>query len=74
VRSRGNESMPVLDGGHLSVWCRFCPWQSQPRAVSSTDPLAFEAVWAAAEADWAGHACDAGQVYTPPESTPGRVA
>ena len=58
--------MPVLDGGRLSVWCRSCPWQSQPRAVSSTDPLVFEAVWAAAEVDWAEHACGADQVDTPP--------
>jgi len=52
-------AMPVLDAGHLSLWCRCCLWRSNPRAVSGTDHLEFAATWAAAEADWARHACDA---------------
>jgi hypothetical protein len=48
---------PVLNAGFWSVWCRTCPWRTEP---TPTGPHveSFRAVRAAAEAAWRKHQAD----------------
>jgi len=56
-----SEPYGVLIDGEWSVWCRRCSWRSQPRLVSSVDPLVFAAVIAITAAEWQEHARGAGE-------------
>ncbi len=62
----------VLDGGHLSAWCRACPWRGKPRPMSSVDPLATADVMTVAEADWTEHTCEASGAPARQPERPGR--
>ena len=77
------EPYQVLDAGYYTVWCRRCPWRSEPRSVSGADPLVFAAVTAISAAEWQEHACGArkreggwraGGAAPPPSPTVSEVA
>jgi hypothetical protein len=44
----------VLNAGTWSVWCRACPWRSEP-TPTGPDRASFRAVCAAAETAWGDH-------------------
>ena len=55
----------VLNAGTWSVWCRACPWRTEP-APTGPDLEGFRAVRATAEAAWRDHQVDAHQAEGAP--------
>ncbi len=62
----------VLNAGTWSLWCRACPWRTEPTSVGP-DQTRFRAVRGAAEQAWRDHQRDAHTTEGAPADRLGEV-